>query len=183
MRCKVLTITNIMVSTGVFLLVLESPKWLIWNRTASAPIGLYWVSNAPPSIGCWGVVSAESEVATWSREHGFIGKDWPLIKLVSGLEGDEICRHNERISINGVNAARAHSIDRYGRSLPSWSGCFKVTRAQAFLLSSHPESLDGRYFGATDLRNIEGRATLVFKYSDHSAVQSKAALCKRSQSG
>ena len=136
---------------------------LIWNRTASAPTGLYWVSQRPVERSDWVVVSARSEAAQWAESNGLVGKDWPLIKQVAGLSGDEICRDEETILVNGEAAAEALERDQRGRILPVWSGCRRLKEDEVFLLNQHPRSLDGRYFGPLSQSDLDGVAVLVLK--------------------
>jgi conjugative transfer signal peptidase TraF len=132
-------------------------KRLIWNRTASAPVGLYWLNDRPPDIGDWAVVSAEAAEAKWATERGFTGPDWPLIKRVAGAQGDQICRTGSRISINGEAVATALAVDSNAEPLPDWQGCIWLNGDQVFLLNRHLRSLDGRYFRATHRSDLMGR--------------------------
>ena len=141
--------------------VFSLPEKLIWNRTDSAPIGLYWLSDGPLALNRWAVVSADSADAVWVQQRGYVGRDWPLIKRVSGLSGDKICRENETVLINDVIVAEALKADSFGRELPVWTGCFTLKFDDVFLLNDHPNSLDGRYFGATRLTDIAGSAILL----------------------
>lgn len=149
---------SILIAAG--LLSFKEP--LIWNRTESAPVGLYWRSDGPLTPGGWAVVSAEAPGSVWAASRGYVGADWPIIKQVRGMSGDEICRTGETVSINGMTVARTQETDSRGRSLPVWQGCFTLQTDEVFLLNDHPGSLDGRYFGATPVRDIAGPATLLW---------------------
>lgn len=137
---------------------------LIWNRTGSAPKGLYWLSDEPFTLGRWVVVSASSDDAQWAEEHGFVGRDWPLLKQVAGLPGDEICRTDTQILINGTVAGEARLRDSSGRDLPSWEGCVVLGQDQLFLMNAHPDSLDGRYFGPVEIHDLVGVARLILAW-------------------
>jgi len=137
---------------------------LIWNRTVSAPVGLYWLNDDPFTPGRWVVVSARSDDAQWAQAHGFVGKDWPLLKQIMAVSGDEICRMDGEISVNEHTMGKAKDIDLRGRSLPVWSGCQLLSEDEVFLMNSHPDSLDGRYFGATDISALDGVAELVWEF-------------------
>lgn len=138
-------------------------KPIIWNRTESAPKGLYWRSDGPLTLNRWAVVSANSESANWAAARGYIGADWPIIKRVRAIEGDEICRKDDAISVNGQPVANALNQDRLGRDLPGWRGCLTLRSDEVFLLNDDPRSLDGRYFGATNINDISGTATLLWR--------------------
>lgn len=163
MRKHVVLVAGIAVFSLFFATFFESPKRFIWNRTDSAPVGLYWLNNAPFSHGNWVIVSASSDQALWAQSQGFVGADWPLIKQVAGLPGDEICRNDETIEVNKVIKARALDVDARGRELPDWSGCRVLGRGEIFLLNTHPRSLDGRYFGVTKFEDVDGSAVLLFE--------------------
>lgn len=144
-------------------LVWKPQERLIWNRTESAPIGLYWLSDDPFTHGRWVVVSARSEAAQWAQTHGFIGKDWPMIKQIAGVPGDEICRHGTTISINSIAVANALTASHSSLELPVWQGCQMLNDDEVFLLNPHPKSLDGRYFGATKTSDLDGVVSLLIE--------------------
>ncbi|MHA7901567.1 MAG: S26 family signal peptidase [Henriciella sp.] len=131
---------------------------LIWNRTASAPTRLYWLSDESFTQGRWVVVSSQSAVAEWAQTRGYVGKDWPLLKQIAGMPADEICRHGHDILINNKPAAIAKERDSNGRNLPVWSGCRVLQADEFFLLTPHPASLDGRYFGPIKQSDLDGLA-------------------------
>ncbi len=154
-------------SAVLFGLVVDPPAELIWNRSPSAPQGLYWLRDAPLTKGRWAVLSARCEPAKWAAARGYVGDDWPLLKQVSGLSGDTICREGTAVSINGQQAAQALLVDRMHRDLPVWEGCVTLAAGEVFLLSPHPSSLDGRYFGAVHEADILGVAAPLFGSSVH----------------
>lgn len=131
---------------------------LIWNRTASVPTGLYWLSDDPFTHGRWVVVSSQSDVAGWAETRGYVGKDWPLLKQIAGMPGDEICRTGGEILINNQPVAIAKPVDSSGRMLPVWEGCSILQSDEVFLLTAHPASLDGRYFGLIKQTDLDGTA-------------------------
>lgn len=137
---------------------------LIWNRTDSAPKGLYWLSDDPFTLGRWVVVSSQSADAGWAQAHGYVGHNWPLLKQIAGVSGDEICRYATRILINGILVGEAHLSAGSGEKLPVWEGCVVLSQDQVFLMNAHPDSLDGRYFGITDRSDLAGVAHLIFAW-------------------
>ncbi|MEL6996417.1 MAG: S26 family signal peptidase [Pseudomonadota bacterium] len=146
------------ISLVVFGSIFDPLDRLIWNRTASAPTGFYWLSDEPFTQGRWVVVSSESAVAEWVEVRGYVGKDWPLLKQIVGMPGDEICRTGTDILINNQPAAIAKERDSNGRNLPVWSGCSILQADEFFLLTPHPASLDGRYFGPIKQQDLDGVA-------------------------
>lgn len=137
------------------------PERLIWNRSGSLPEGLYWQSDTAFGRGDIVAVSAGSEAAQWSASRGFTGRNWPLLKQVAGVPGDEICRKGAEIFINGEWAGAALSSAQNGVVLPVWTGCRSLTEGKVLLMNPHPRSLDGRYFGVTAVSDIDGRVVPV----------------------
>ena len=158
MKAVPLFVAGIGLSAILFSVVGAVPERLIWNRTGSVPEGLYWLSDEPFTKGGWVVVSARSAEAQWAEDHGFVGRNWPLLKQIAGLPGDEICRSGVDVSINGKPVAMARERDSMGRALPVWQGCVLLEEEQVFLLAPHPDSLDGRYFGAMQRSDLVGVA-------------------------
>ena len=132
---------------------------LLWNATASAPIGLYAVQRDPrPKVGELVVVRPDPTLARWMVERRYIGRDVPLVKRVAAVAGACVCRSGVQISIDEQAAATALTRDHLGRGLPIWSGCRALGAGQLFLLNAAPASLDGRYFGPTPITAAIGRA-------------------------
>ena len=158
MKTRTLWMTGLAAGLVLFGLVFDPADRLIWNRTASAPTGLYWLSDAPFTHGRWVVVSSQSAVAEWAETRGYVGKDWPLLKQIAGMPGDEICRTGHEIRINNQLAAIAKPVDSSGRMLPVWEGCSVLQSDEVFVLTAHPASLDGRYFGPIKQSDLDGTA-------------------------
>ena len=138
---------------------------LIWNKTESAPKGLYLRQSKAVSAGDWAILKGSSATAKWIAAHGYIGEGWPIIKHVVASEGDEICRDNLTVTVNGIAIAEALETDFYVTALPSWSGCVRLDVTQVFLINDHPHSLDGRYFGVESVTDLSGSARLIWAES------------------
>lgn len=139
----------------------DLPTRLVWNVSASVPIGLYAVRpTAPLRPGVLAAVMPPEPLATWMVEGGYLGRDVPLLKRVEALPGTRVCRHGNVVTVAGRPRAIAQDRDRRGNHLPHWSGCVVVGEGQLFLLNAdHPGSLDGRYFGPLPRETVLGRAT------------------------
>lgn len=154
-----------LISTALPVLVLavaslvNLPKKLIYNASASAPIGLYWIDNRPVERGDFVLVRVPERVRNLVAERRYLPPDVPLLKRVVGMNGDRICRRGEEIFVNGMVVATAKRRDGQDRDMPDWHGCHILTEHTVFLLQDHPQSFDGRYFGPVDRRLIIGRAT------------------------
>jgi type IV secretory pathway protease TraF len=53
-------------------------------------------------------------------------------------------------------------LDAAGRTLPAWSGCFRLAANDIFLLSADPDSFDSRYLGPIDRAHVLGLALPVW---------------------
>ncbi|MEE9454644.1 MAG: S26 family signal peptidase [Paracoccaceae bacterium] len=134
------------------------PTKLVYNASASAPIGFYWVDQVSVSRGDTVLIWLPKHVRELVEIRQYLPTNVPLIKRVMGIEGDKICRSGQEILINNVSAVVALFEDDQGRKLPVWSGCTTLGLDSFFLLQNHPKSFDGRYFGPMDRNLIIGRA-------------------------
>nr|WP_275541973.1 S26 family signal peptidase [Sphingopyxis lindanitolerans] len=143
---------------GTTILLPPHPR-LIWNASASAPIGLWSVApNAPLRRGDMVAARlAEPWRALAARRH-YLPANVPLIKRIAAMPGDEICADEGVVRVNGVVVATARTHDGAGRAMPLWQGCTVLGGASVLLLMDDPASFDGRYFGATTRGDIIGRA-------------------------
>lgn len=149
------------VSIGALGLVIahEFAPRLVWNASASAPIGLYRIkAHARPRIGEFVLVRPEPALETFITERGYLPPEIPLIKRVAARSGDKICRHDEAIFIAEIHVADALFFDSAGRKMPVWRDCVTLKSGEIFLLNAPENSLDGRYFGATRMSDIIGVA-------------------------
>ncbi len=133
---------------------------LIWNESASVPIGLYAVRPVgTPRVDELVVAQPPEPLATFLADGRYLPTGVPLIKHIAALPGQTVCRNGFAISVDGRVVAEARKRDHAGHELPFWSGCRSIARAEVFLLNaSEPASLDGRYFGPLPASSIVGRA-------------------------
>ena len=134
---------------------------LVWNASASAPIGLYRIhpeSDPPP--GALVAVAPPERLSRWLSARGYLPEGVPLLKHVTAKAGQRICRRGAVVSVDGHPVASARARDGRGRPLPVWQGCRTLESGEIFLLNpSVPDSLDGRYFGPLPASAVIGRAT------------------------
>jgi conjugative transfer signal peptidase TraF len=131
---------------------------LVFNTTASAPLGVYWISRSPPAIGDLALVSPPPGVADWLAQRGYLPSNVPLIKRLAAVGGQHVCARANTILIGGQPVARVLDRDRQGRPLPVWRGCRRLLADEVLLLNDGPFSLDGRYFGPLRRSSMHGRA-------------------------
>ncbi|MEP6567815.1 MAG: S26 family signal peptidase [Mesorhizobium sp.] len=136
------------------------PTKLIWNASASAPIGFYTIgSDGPFEIGDLVAVKASEPLASFLADRGYLPRGVPLLKRIVAASGQRVCRSNLTITVDGIEAGVALERDRAGRDLPVWQGCRRVSTGEVFLMNWQVrDSLDGRYFGLISTAQIIGRA-------------------------
>lgn len=145
-------------------IVLPPAPRLLWNASASAPIGLYRVSpGAPGAIGDMVVARVPLRWRRLAAERHYLPENVPLVKRVVATAGTEVCAFGTVIEVDGREAARRRSTDGRGRIMPWWSGCVRLSGQQRLLLMDAPDSFDGRYFGITEGSDIVGRAVLLWR--------------------
>jgi conjugative transfer signal peptidase TraF len=137
---------------------------LVWNASASSPIGLYHVG---PSAGVRRGQMAIAWPPDAGRELGaerhYLPRNVPLVKRVAAVEGDRVCAVGEAIFVNGRFETLRSPQDPSGRPMPWWTGCEDLARGELFLLTAgNPNAFDGRYFGVTRPAQIIGQARLIW---------------------
>ena len=137
---------------------------LVWNASASSPLGLYQVS--PPGelrLGDMVVAWPPAPARALAAERGYLPANVPLVKRVAAARGDRVCAAGEAIFVNGNVAATRRSDDPSGRPLPWWNGCEDLGEGELLLLTAEgPASFDGRYFGVTRPQEVVGKARLIW---------------------
>ncbi|MGE4061678.1 MAG: conjugative transfer signal peptidase TraF [Sphingomonadales bacterium] len=142
---------------GLAMLAQPAP-WLVWNASASAPIGLYRVLPGKLVRGDLVLVHTPDSVRHLAAERGYLPATAPLVKRIAALDGDVICAAANVISVNGRVVAERLARDRLGRPLPAWTGCQTLETNDVFLLMEDvASSFDGRYFGPVRRAAIIGR--------------------------
>jgi len=142
---------------GFAMLVRPAPL-LLWNASASAPVGLYWViTRAPIQRGDMVLVRAPKSIRDLAAERGYLPLAVPLVKRVAALTGDTVCAAGHDLSIDGKWVASRLERDHLGRSLPNWDGCHRLDDELFPLMADVPTSFDGRYFGPVPMSAVIGR--------------------------
>ncbi|MBB6192352.1 conjugative transfer signal peptidase TraF [Sphingobium wenxiniae] len=133
---------------------------VIWNASASAPLGLYRIRpDSDPPVGALVAVAPPERLGRWMAGRGYLGRGVLLLKHVTAKTGQRVCRMGVTVSVDGRVVAIALVRDRIGRPLPAWQGCRTLAAGELLLLNpDHPDSLDGRYFGPLPASTVLGRA-------------------------
>ena len=138
--------------------VVRPRPFLIYNATASAPIGFYRVLPPDPlRRGELVLVHTPKSVRALAARRGYLPLGVPLVKRIAALSGDTVCIVHHVVRIDGRPVAKQRTEDAKGRPLPQWSGCRTLGSEEIFLLMAGvPDSFDGRYFGPVSARAVIG---------------------------
>ena len=140
------------------------PKMLIWNASASAPIGLYLIRPADDlDVTDLVAVTAPPLIAEFLSDGGYLPMGMPMMKRILALPGDTVCRHGLDVVAYGSTIGHARERDKAGRKMPVWEGCRRIGGDELFLMNFDVEdSVDGRYFGPFPRASVIGRALPVW---------------------
>jgi conjugative transfer signal peptidase TraF len=150
-------------ATIVTAFVHPAPR-LIWNASASVPIGLYSLRRGAPSrVGDLVAVQPPAALSDYMARRHYLPLGLPMLKHVAARSGQRVCRVGDRVSVDGNVVGRALDHDRRGRTLPGWRGCLRLAAGQVFVMNAKvPDSFDGRYFGVLPASTITGRLTPIW---------------------
>jgi type IV secretory pathway protease TraF len=109
---------------------------LIWNASASAPVGLYTV-RAAADLGVTDLVAVDvpEPLASFLSQREYLPRGAPLMKRVAALPGQTVCRIGRNVSVNTIAMGEALARDRRGRELPVWRGCRTLGASEIFLMN------------------------------------------------
>lgn len=144
---------------GTSVAIHPAPR-LIWNATASTPVGLYRLQSVSPlHVGDLIAIRPPTDIAGMLARGGYLPLGVPLLKPVAALPGQVVCRNGAVVSVDGKALGTPLARDHRGRPLPVWQGCRHVPPGQVFVMNpAVPTSLDGRYFGVLPVDAVLGRA-------------------------
>ncbi len=144
------------------------PVKLLWNASASTPLGFYDLAPTHNlAVGDLVAVLPEKPLADLLVGRGYIGRGVPLLKHIAALPGQDVCRIGNVITVDAVPFGEALDRDKRGRLLPNWQGCRRIDDGDLFLMNpSVPDSLDGRYFGPIPVRDVIGKAAPLYTDED-----------------
>ncbi len=116
---------------------------LIWNASASTPVGLYAIAQSPRlEVTDLVAVNAPDPLASFLAERGYLPRGVPLMKRVAALPGQQVCRTGARVTIDGITMGDALTRDR-------------LEQLQVHALVDHAEEADA---GARAAVHDAGRA-------------------------
>ena len=139
---------------------------LVWNASASSPVGLYLVEPARGlRPGDMALAWPPGAARALGAERHYLPRNVPLVKRVAAAAGDRVCARGPAISVNGRGVAMRRVVDPAGRAMPwSWTGCERLRGGDLLLVSpEQPLAFDGRYFGVSRSADVVGRARLLWR--------------------
>lgn len=131
------------------------PDLVLYNRTASMPVGFYVHSSDPIEIGSIVTVEVHQVAHSYALERE-AEPEFRLLKRIAATSGNIVCADGDQITIDGEVRAVRSERDSVARPLPSWTGCVELSEGQFFVLGDSVSSFDGRYFGVVSASNTEG---------------------------
>ena len=159
-HARTLAIMLVGVSATVSPGLADCPPWLIWNASASVPIGLYAIHAVGAlRVGDLVAIKPLEPLASFLADRGYLPRGVPLMKHVAALPGQSVCRNGLAVSVDAVTVSEARERDSRSRPLPSWEGCRVIAVGEVLVMNARSaNSLDGRYFGPLPAASIVGRA-------------------------
>ncbi len=160
---------------------IEHRPRLIWNASASLPIGLYRAEPASEiAVGEIVLITPPEALARFLTGRGHLPPGVPLLKRVLAFPGATVCRVGDHITVDGVAHGQAQQRDRHGRKLPFWQGCRVLADGEVFVMNRDAaDSLDGRYFGPLPAASIVARAVPVWTFGDTTAARAHRLSSER----
>jgi len=132
---------------------------ILYNSSHSAPIGWYRLhKNILPTLGVKVAAYAPEWARKFADERRYLPYDYPLIKTVWAIEGDEVCYNNRSVSVPNRPDIPVQAQDSLGRDMPLRSGCIVLKPGEYFLVSPDVQTgFDSRYFGPVKTKDILGQ--------------------------
>ena len=159
LRCRAALLGALIGAVALSVARPSAPQ-LVWNASASAPIGLYLVSpESDARRGDMVIARVPIGVRELAAARRYIPSNVPLVKHVGAVPGDTVCAIGTAIIIDGRAVATRRPTDGVGRPMPWWNSCRTLHLGDVFLLADHvPASFDGRYFGISSSADVIGTA-------------------------
>jgi conjugative transfer signal peptidase TraF len=143
----------------VFLVVFVATRFFRLNVSPSVPVGLYRLTAVPPVLerGMLVLVPVPASMQPW------ISRWTPLLKPVAGVAGGVVTITDAELRVNGEPYGPVYQ-EAHGKTLPYIRGQAVVQQGTVFLASHAPQSIDGRYFGVTQISDLTARALPVWTW-------------------
>jgi len=139
--------------------IMFPPKPVVfYNPSYSAQVGWYRLrSNEPATLGAQVAAYAPEWARKLADERGYLPYDYPLIKTVWAVHGDEVCYNTQSVSVPKRPDIPVLGQDVLGRDMPQKLGCIVLKSGEYLLISPGVQTgFDSRYFGPVSYENILG---------------------------
>ena len=134
---------------------------MLYNRTASLPIGFYLRIPSSASRGDLVIYDPPEDVIAFSLAHGYMENEKALfLKRVGATAGDTyVIDENGDFYVDGNYVGPVSTADSKGKPLPQLErGILHTVPEGEFLpLGDSTRSFDGRYTGTVSLSRIQSR--------------------------
>ena len=154
----VLALSALAIAVIVSKPIINPVPLVVWNASNSVPIGWYFVSKRQPNLGEVAVIRPPEWVEIYASARGYLPLQTPLLKPVRAIKGSIVCRFGRYVLIDGKLVAKAKYLDTNHRMLPVWKGCRTLKSDEIFVLGTHRDSFDSRYFGPVNRTQVLGTA-------------------------
>lgn len=153
------TLMKVGISAVLLSLIGNSRPVIVYNASASVPLGYYRVTAPLPlKVGDLVLLHTPASVRKLADERRYLPRTVPMIKHIAAMGGDTVCAQEDRILINGQPSVKRLRKDSLGRVMPWWNGCHVLSAVEVFVLNPDaPQSFDGRYFGVVSAKLIIGK--------------------------
>lgn len=137
---------------------------LIWNVSASVPIGLYRLeAHDRIEVADLVAVMPPEPLSDLLAKRGYLARNVPLIKRVLAVSGTTVCRIGTTVIAYDIAYGEARERDSLGRTLPVWQGCRQLRDGEVFLMNwKAADSFDSRHFGPLPTSSVFARVVPVW---------------------
>lgn len=142
------------------------PYSLVFNRTASIPVGVYWAEDVAPGELARGDLACFPYAPTaWSAERKYFPAGVLLCKPVAGLAGDIVQRTENKLLVTPAGATQTKLLGEYaqadsaGRPLPQDAlSNGPIPEGKVLMIAgTYKNSLDSRYLGLIPAAQLKRR--------------------------
>lgn len=163
MKTKVKKVLVMAASTILYLCIagyITLPHLVIYNYTASLPVGWYWLEPAA-SLRHGDIIlcDADEDTMQLAVERQWINPNTHFLKCIYGLPGDVYEIRAHRYIVNGEDKGEIKQYDSAGRKLPLQpDGKYIVPEGYILTGTSEENSFDSRYYGPIPIKNVYNKA-------------------------
>lgn len=149
---------------------------ILYNPSPSAAIGFYRLrKDQALNIGSQVAAYGPEWARVMANERGYLPYDYPLIKSVVAVPGDDVCYHKSGVRVPNGAVIPVQARDHSRREMPAPSGCIVLKPGEYFIASPDVQAgFDSRYFGPVKIENILG--TVEFLGNSKNAQSGKSSV-------